>query len=154
VYVVPARSHAKLRTIGELDRVRVSDAERDAALAQLREHAASGRLSLDELDDRSGRVLAARTRGELDRALGDLPDLASWGYRLRHLSLQTHVLLYAAANVALLALWEATREQERGPTDDGLGYWWPFSIVAVWGVVLLAHAARAVRRPRRRALSR
>ena len=132
----------------------MSDAERDGALAQLREHAASGRLSLEELDDRSERVLVARTSGELAGAVSDLPDLSSWGYRLRHLSLQAHVLLYTAANVAFLVVWQATREQERGPTDEGAGYWWPFWIMAVWGVVLLAHARRALRRPRRRALPR
>jgi hypothetical protein len=140
--------------MSELEHVRVSDAERDRALERLREHAASGRLSLDELDDLSGHVLAARTRRELDRALGDLPDPASWRYRVRHLSVQTHVLLYAAANIALLALWQATREQDRGPTDEGLGYWWPFWILVVWGVALVAHAGRTLRRPRRRVLSR
>jgi hypothetical protein len=138
----------------ELDRIRVSDAERERALARLREHAATGRLSLEELDDRSDRILAARTRADLADALGDLPDLGSWAHRARHLSLQTHVLLYAAASLALLALWEGTRAQDRGPTDEGFGYWWPFWIIAVWGIVLLAHARRALRRPRRRALQR
>lgn len=45
--------------------VRVSDAERDAVLRTLGDHAAVGRLTLDELEERSGRALAAKTRGEL-----------------------------------------------------------------------------------------
>ena len=45
--------------------LRVSDAERDETLRVLGDHAAVGRLTLDELEERSGRALAAKTRGEL-----------------------------------------------------------------------------------------
>jgi Domain of unknown function (DUF1707) len=55
------------------DSLRVSDAERDAVLRTLGEHAAVGRLTLDELEDRSGRALAAKTRGELAPLTSDLP---------------------------------------------------------------------------------
>ena len=53
--------------------LRVSDAERDQTLRVLGEHAAVGRLTLDELEERSGRALAAKTRGELATLIGDLP---------------------------------------------------------------------------------
>ena len=53
--------------------LRVSDAERDATLNVLSEHAAVGRLTLDELEERSGRALGARTRGELATLTSDLP---------------------------------------------------------------------------------
>jgi Domain of unknown function (DUF1707)/Cell wall-active antibiotics response 4TMS YvqF len=53
--------------------LRVSDAERDETVRILGEHAAVGRLTLDELEERSGRALAARTRGELATLTGDLP---------------------------------------------------------------------------------
>jgi DUF1707 SHOCT-like domain/Cell wall-active antibiotics response LiaF, C-terminal len=53
--------------------LRVSDAERDATLRMLGDHAAVGRLTLDELEERSGRVLAAKTRGELATLTSDLP---------------------------------------------------------------------------------
>ena len=56
--------------------LRVSDAERDETLRILNEHAAVGRLTLDELEERSGRALAARTRGELVTLTGDLPQEA------------------------------------------------------------------------------
>jgi hypothetical protein len=56
--------------------LRVSDAERDETLRILNEHAAVGRLTLDELEERSGRALAARTRGELATLTGDLPQEA------------------------------------------------------------------------------
>jgi hypothetical protein len=53
--------------------LRVSDAERDAVLRTLGDNAAAGRLTLDELEDRSGRALTARTRGELATLTSDLP---------------------------------------------------------------------------------
>ena len=55
------------------DSLRVSDAERDATLRVLGDHAAVGRLTLDELEERSGRALAAKTRGELATLTSDLP---------------------------------------------------------------------------------
>ena len=56
--------------------LRVSDAERDQTLRVLSEHAAVGRLTLDELEERSSRALTARTRGELATLTGDLPQEA------------------------------------------------------------------------------
>jgi hypothetical protein len=58
------------------DSLRVSDAERDAVLRTLGDHAAVGRLTLDELEDRSGRALTAKTRGELAILTSDLPQEA------------------------------------------------------------------------------
>lgn len=54
--------------------IRVSDAERDVVVRTLGEHASVGRLTLDELEDRSSKALAAKTRGDLDALLSDLPD--------------------------------------------------------------------------------
>jgi len=53
--------------------LRVSDAERDVTLKTLNEHAAVGRLTLDELEDRAGKALAAKTRGDLAMLTSDLP---------------------------------------------------------------------------------
>jgi hypothetical protein len=58
------------------DAIRVSDAERDATVRTLGDHAAVGRLTLDELEDRAGRALAAKTRGELATLTSDLPQEA------------------------------------------------------------------------------
>jgi len=55
------------------DSIRVSDAERDATVQTLGDHAAVGRLTLDELEDRASRALAAKTRGELAVLTSDLP---------------------------------------------------------------------------------
>jgi Domain of unknown function (DUF1707)/Cell wall-active antibiotics response 4TMS YvqF len=61
------------------DSLRVSDAERDATLRALGDHAAAGRLTLDELEDRAGQALAAKTRGELAVLTRDLPGQAQAG---------------------------------------------------------------------------
>jgi hypothetical protein len=45
--------------------MRASDAERERAVARLRDAAAAGRLTIDELDERTAVAYAARTVGEL-----------------------------------------------------------------------------------------
>jgi hypothetical protein len=58
----------------QIDRIRASDAEREQAVAVLRTAAAEGRLSVEELDERTATAYAAATRGELERLVDDLPD--------------------------------------------------------------------------------
>lgn len=53
--------------------IRVSDAERDQAVAELSEHYQAGRLTLEEFDDRSSQALRARTGSDLDGLFTDLP---------------------------------------------------------------------------------
>jgi class 3 adenylate cyclase len=52
---------------------RAADADRDQTVTLLREHVVVGRLTLDEFSERVGGALAARTRGELDALVADLP---------------------------------------------------------------------------------
>jgi hypothetical protein len=58
---------------GPGDSLRVSDAEREVTLKVLNDNAAVGRLSLDELEERAGKAMAAKTRGELALLTSDLP---------------------------------------------------------------------------------
>jgi Domain of unknown function (DUF1707) len=53
--------------------VRIGDADREAVAAQLREHYADGRLTLDELNERLDQTFAAKTKADLDVVLRDLP---------------------------------------------------------------------------------
>ncbi len=53
--------------------LRIGDAERDAAMAQLREHFVAGRLTFDELTERLDLALAARTQRQIDSLMADLP---------------------------------------------------------------------------------
>jgi len=55
--------------------VRVGDADREAIAAQLREHYADGRLTLEELNERLDQVFAAKTRADLNTVMRDLPQV-------------------------------------------------------------------------------
>ena len=56
--------------------VRIGDADREAIAAQLREHYADGRLTLDELNERLDQTFAAKTRADLNVIMRDLPHVA------------------------------------------------------------------------------
>jgi hypothetical protein len=53
--------------------LRIGDAERDAAMAQLREHFVAGRLTFDELTERIDAALTAKTQRQIDHLMADLP---------------------------------------------------------------------------------
>lgn len=53
--------------------MRASDRERDQAVEFLTEQTAQGRLSLQELEQRTGAAYAAKTRFELQQLIKDLP---------------------------------------------------------------------------------
>ena len=57
--------------------LRASDADREAVTERLRQAAGEGRLEPEELEDRLHTALRARTYGELDRVVADLPPTAS-----------------------------------------------------------------------------
>jgi hypothetical protein len=54
-------------------RIRASDTDRDRATTLLREHHAAGRLTAEEFHERMDRAMEAKTLGELDELMGDLP---------------------------------------------------------------------------------
>ncbi len=98
----PARSRAPYR---------VSDAEREEVISQLRTHTADGRITLDEFETRVEEVLRAKTGPELDAALRELPPLptaARAGQRTRPerqpLSPFARRLVAAAVLVAAVSL--------------------------------------------------
>lgn len=53
--------------------LRVGDADREAVAAELREHFAQGRLSLEEFNHRLDAAFAAATESQLHRITSDLP---------------------------------------------------------------------------------
>jgi hypothetical protein len=53
--------------------LRASDADREQVADRLRHAAAEGRLLPDEFEERMGGALSARTYGELDQIVADLP---------------------------------------------------------------------------------
>jgi hypothetical protein len=90
--------------------MRASDTEREAVAAQLRDHAAAGRLDPDELDERLTRALAARTQEELVPLTADLPGPVE--PPRRELPAIPPVIPIA---VLLIAIWALA----------GMGYFWP-----------------------------
>ena len=94
--------------------LRIGDAERDATMAQLREHFVAGRLTLDELTERLDLTLAAKTQGQIESLMADLPrpDRAARGESPQPLPDQDAgrflvfaVLLFALATWILIMAW-------------------------------------------------
>ena len=56
---------------------RVSDADRNQVIDQLKRHTADGRLTLEEFEERVGETMAAKTSRELRTVLRELPPLQS-----------------------------------------------------------------------------
>ncbi|HEX2130609.1 MAG TPA: DUF1707 domain-containing protein [Actinophytocola sp.] len=54
--------------------IRVSDTEREDALGKLGQHMSEGRLDIEEYGERTAKVTAAKTRGEVLDLFGDLPE--------------------------------------------------------------------------------
>ena len=95
------------------------DLDRERATAALREHYARGRLTLDEISERTDRVLAARSRADLRYALSNLPalpnvrDLAGHGGSFVQAAVRGVVLVvltgaYVLFSVALLLVFGLT----------------------------------------------
>jgi hypothetical protein len=146
--------------------LRASDAERERTATLLRDHAAAGRLTPEELDERLDGAYAARTVGELEALAHDLPADAGAGApaaprRVRALDRPgarertLHAIgLVVLVNLACNATWLAT---------GAGGGWWPrwvllatvlrlaFQLWAVLGPGAERHEARLGRggvRPR------
>jgi len=93
--------------------LRVSDADRDAAVAELSEHYEAGRLTSEELEDRSGRALRARTGADLAGLVADLPEprgsqRPGTGRRRRRLALAVLLAAVAVATSASVAVSAGT----------------------------------------------
>jgi hypothetical protein len=60
--------------------LRASDADRERFVESLRQHHVDGRLTADELAERTERAYAARTYGDLDALAADLPAVPPPGW--------------------------------------------------------------------------
>jgi hypothetical protein len=95
--------------------LRASDADRDHVAERLRDAAAEGRLSAGELEQRLAAALSARTYGQLDATVADLPPERAVGRirrspvaRLRPVTVLALLVLFpvalAIAGVLLVAI--------------------------------------------------
>jgi hypothetical protein len=131
--------------------LRASDADRDRAVDALRDHAAAGRLSTDELEDRADRALVARTVGELDTVLADLPvqrdrRRTAARHEAARRGFSQHLRVYVMVMVLLVAIW----------AFSGMGYFWPAWPALGWGIGIASHRAslsRGRQRSARRAIT-
>jgi hypothetical protein len=141
-------------------RIRASDDDRDRAASLLREHHAVGRLSVEEFNERLDQVYAAKTMGEIDELLADLPGIDL--YRLPDATLPRYRApaagsgrvipsLQAQGNVARAggrfgAVWRGAWGSWLAVSMltfviwllSGAGYPWFLWVAGPWGAVLLA----------------
>jgi hypothetical protein len=123
-------------------RIRASDADRDRAAALLREHHAAGRLTAEEFQERMEAALDAKTLGEIDELLADLPliDL----YRLPHETMRRAPDLPHTSIRPRDPARRATRPGEQGGADPtrfppgtvAMGAWAVVTgtLIALWAV--------------------
>jgi Domain of unknown function (DUF1707) len=100
---------------------RVSDADRDRALAELGAAFQVGRITADEFDERSGQTLRSRTGKELTALLADLPvehapAKRSSGIGPAHRVVANRVSAVAAAAAFCFATAAAVGALSTGPT--------------------------------------
>jgi hypothetical protein len=123
--------------------IRASDADRDRTASLLREHLAAGRLTPEEFSERLDRAFTARTVGEIDSLLKDLPGID----------------LYRLPDAALTRRPQQDRRPDRRGRHRGVwrtawgvwftvvlicfvvwgltgGYVWPLWVAGPWGAVL------------------
>src|SRR5438270_13155563 len=85
--------------------LRASDADRDRVAERLRHATGEGRLAAEELEDRLTTVFSARTYGELESVLADLPAQRDEQRRVTPLWMKgAFVLAVVMAVVAVAAL--------------------------------------------------
>lgn len=118
--------------------LRASDSDRDRVAERLREATAEGRLRTDELEDRLGAAFSARTYGELDPLVADLPSPVE---RRRHTPLLLRGTLVLLALLVALAVVVAV-----AVVVIGLVAAWGVWIVLAWLVLGRGHRATARRR--------
>jgi hypothetical protein len=106
--------------------LRIGDTEREAVAAELREHYAHGRLTLEEFNQRLDAVFGAKTQADLTRITRDLPHVRSGGAplpsaRTRPGPLQTSAPVASGAVVGWAGSDWAGRDRSRYQYKRGIG---------------------------------
>jgi Domain of unknown function (DUF1707) len=124
------------------DEMRAADADRQVVADRLRVALDEGRLDLHEYDERLSRAYAAKTYGDLDRLLADLPAVPHQRMPAepvaqipQHVTAQWLAQVWSSWMPAVLitsAVWAVT-----SIASGELQYYWPIWVAAPWGAVLL-----------------
>jgi hypothetical protein len=110
----------------------VGDAERGGVVDQLADHHAAGRLTLAEFEERMSAAWTARTGGELEVLVRDLPTPSEPAPRVParpRLALDSPTRTYLAVIALLWLIWLVT----------GAGYPWPIWPMLGWGIGIAGH---------------
>jgi hypothetical protein len=129
--------------------IRASDADRDKTVTLLREHLAAGRLTSEEFDERLEAALSAKTLGDLDRLMADLPGIDM--YRLPDARLVRQPMQARSRQAIARRRAEAWRAAWGSWFTisllcfviwaiSGFGYPWPLWVAGPLGVILLGRA--------------
>jgi hypothetical protein len=123
--------------------LRASDADREQVVEQLRQHHVEGRLTVEELSERTERAYAARTLGDLDALATDLPPIhrlagsggaeaapaaparppaATAGQTAARAALLRSLLWYGLLSVVLLVVWAMSDRDSFWPIWPILGF--------------------------------
>jgi hypothetical protein len=119
--------------------MRLSDRDRDAIAERLRDALAEGRLERSEFDERLGRVLRAKTYGEVEDLTRDLPVPLPAPVRTRWSPGQHFVAAVGSLGV-IWGIWAVVFA-----TGGGAQGWWPLYVSVPWALSRLA-PGRARRR--------
>jgi hypothetical protein len=121
--------------------LRASDAERAQIIKLLRRHHEAGRLTAEELAERTEQVNAATTFGDLDAAMANLPRLlpplapptATVQERTPGAVRQAFyrvLFAYVVINLFLIGIW----------AFSGRGAFWPIWVLLGWGLGMAFYA--------------
>ncbi len=111
--------------------LRASDAERDAVAEELARHLQDGRLDAAEFDERVGRAMTARTRGDLDPLLADLPSQVPEQPPAARTGLRWPFPLVPIAIVVLFVAIAGAAGGPDGHEHPVWALWWLFWLIPV-----------------------
>jgi Domain of unknown function (DUF1707) len=136
--------------------LRASDDDRDRTASLLREHHAAGRLTVDEFQERLDATYAAKTLGQLQELLADLPSIdlyrlpeqdmrrsqheqASQPAEREHGRLSRHWRAawgsWASVSMLLMVIWLIGVASSGFHNMQGLWFLW---VAGPWGAILLS----------------
>ena len=148
----PAARQSWVVSVMRNPQMRASDAEREEVARTLRDSLADGRLSLEEFGERLDAAYGAKTYGELDALLIDLPRppgrsgtgpmtfaeagvlLAErWEERRRN-RYRRRISRFVTVNGICWTLWGVSVATSHGHHLEGI---WPMWVTVPWGAMLL-----------------
>jgi len=127
--------------------LRAGDEDRDRTIALIREAYAEGRLDGDEFQERMGQAQQARTFGELDLLVRDLPTRsmtpvpapalestsASADVAKHRQNLRSGWAAWAGVAIMTNVIWAATWISGGGDAPS----YWPIWVMGPWGAVMV-----------------